>query len=113
MNKTEHLLTCLAEEGVEIALELSKQSCKSLRFGLHDVNVLEPKGPTNQERLIDELNDLHGVIELLIEVGALPADWHDRKKVDAKKEKVCKFMDYAKEGKYVLYTRPPFKGEKP
>lgn len=97
MNSTEHLLVCLNEEGVESALEMAKIADKALRFGLDDQNVLNPTGPTNRERLIDELNDLMGVIGLMVEHGILPAGWKDASKIDAKKDKVRKFMAYAAE----------------
>lgn len=102
MNDKEHLLVCAAEEGIEIAdeaarvaSELSKVACKGLRFGLDDRNVLDPTGPTNRERLIDEMNDLMGVADLMVEAGILPAYWMDRAKIEAKKAKVRKFMKYA------------------
>lgn len=91
MNAIEHLLTCLAEEGSEI----TKDACKSLRFGLDDRNVLNPTGPTNRERLVDELNDLEAVRLILIERGAIPKDWCDVSKIEAKQKKVLKFMEYA------------------
>lgn len=61
MNTTEHLLTCLGEEGCEISKDVSK----SLRFGLDDRNLLDPDGPPNRERLLaDLLVDLqHGTEE--------------------------------------------------
>lgn len=93
MNKIEHLLTCLAEEGSEV----TKDATKSLRFGLDDRNVLNPTGPTNRERLIDELNDLLGVAWLLVDEGVLPPNWINAEKQIAKKEKVSIFMQYAKE----------------
>lgn len=93
MNATEHLLTCLAEEGAEIA-----QDCaKALRFGLSDRNVLNPTGPTNAERIVDELNNLMGVVNMLCNRGALPHDWQDAEKQRAKVSKVSKFMGYARE----------------
>lgn len=73
MNLTEYLLTCLAEEGSEV----TKDSAKSLRFGLDDTNVLNPSGPANRERLIGELNDLLGVVSMLVDKGLLPADWQN------------------------------------
>lgn len=91
MNTTEHLIACLAEEGSEIA----QDAMKSLRFGLQDRNVLNPTGPTNQERLVNELNDLLGVAEMLVTVGALPPDWQSAAKQQAKREKVARFMAYA------------------
>jgi hypothetical protein len=91
MNATEHLLTVLGEEGAEIAQVASK----ILRFGLHDRNVLNPDGPTNQERLVAELNDLVGVANMLVDIGVLPTDWMCPDKQIAKKRKVSHFMDYA------------------
>lgn len=93
MNTVEHILTCLAEEGSEV----TKDVTKSLRFGLDDRNILNPTGPTNRERLIDELNDLLGVTWLLVDEGVLPPNWMNAEKQIAKKEKVLKFMQYAKE----------------
>lgn len=90
MNDTEHLLVCLAEECSEVA-----QACaKSLRFGLDDRNVLDPKGPTNREQLMAELNDLVGVMRMLELQGAIP-HWWDTEKQTSKLLKVRKFMDYA------------------
>lgn len=91
MRIVEHLLACLAEE----AAEVSKNVCKSLRFGLDDVNVLEPNGPTNRERIVDELNDLVAMIELLVERRIIPKDWESEDKKTAKRAKVRKFMHYA------------------
>jgi len=96
MNTPEHLLTCLAEEGVEVALEMSKLAHKSLRFGLDDRNVLNPTGPNNRERLVDELNDLQAVIEMCMARGIIPIGWQDAEKIAAKKVKVLRFMDHAK-----------------
>jgi len=92
MNTTEHLLTCLAEEGSEV----TKDATKSLRFGLDDRNVLNPTGPTNRERLVDELNDLMAVVDLCVAHGILPENWQSPEKHQAKLEKVEKFMNYAK-----------------
>ena len=92
MNNAEHLLTCLAEEGCEIA-----HAChKSLRFGLDDRNVLNPNGPTNRERIVEELNDLMAVIGILQARGVIPDDWQSWKKQGDKDRKVERFMDYAK-----------------
>lgn len=92
MNETEHLLTCLGEEGCEIAQDVAK----ALRFGLEDRNVLNPTGPTNRERLVVELNDLMGVLEMLEERGIIPTPWYSRKLILEKKAKVAKFMEYAR-----------------
>ena len=92
MNHVEHLLTCLGEEGCEVAQDVAK----SLRFGLSDRNVLNFTGPTNRERLINELNDLEAVADMLAAFDIIPLDWRDAKKQAAKKLKVMDFMDYAK-----------------
>lgn len=92
MNTAEHLLSCLGEEGAEIAQDCSKSN----RFGLQDVNVLIPNGPTNQVRLVSELNDMMGVIYLCIRHGIIPADWLSEQKVNAKIDKVEKYMTYAR-----------------
>lgn len=92
MNAIEHLTTCLGEEGAEIAQDASK----CLRFGWNDRNFLNPTGPTNSERLVNELNDLIGVAEMLVAHGLLPEDWMSRAKIEAKKEKVTNCMEYAR-----------------
>lgn len=65
MNKQEHLLTILGEEGCEIGQICSKIN----RFGIDEVNILQPNGPSNKYRLIEELNDLLGVAQILVEEG--------------------------------------------
>jgi hypothetical protein len=92
VNQIEHLLVVLNEEAVEIA----HITDKILRFGKHDRNVLNPEGPTNIERLTDELNDLMGTIQLLVIVGVLPENWSTEFQQEAKKEKIIKFMEYAR-----------------
>lgn len=97
MNSTEHLLVCLGEECNEIA----KECAKALRFGLDDKVTLDPhgprgtEGPTNREKISDELNDLMGVVNLLVHRGVIPEDWEDKGKQTAKINKVRRFMDYA------------------
>ncbi len=72
-----------------------QNAAKSLRFGLDDRNVLDPTGPTNRERLVEELNDLIGVADMLADRGMIPKNWRDQEKQDVKQHKVAKFMDYA------------------
>lgn len=93
MNDTEHLLTCLSEE----CLEVSKDIHKALRFGLSDRNVLKPDGPTNLERICDELNDLIAVVRMLEHRGILPPNWGSAEKQASKVIRVLRFMDYARE----------------
>ena len=59
MNKTDYLLTVMAEECAEV----QKVACKALRFGLDDINPATKK--TNLEELQHEVNDLLAVLRLL------------------------------------------------
>lgn len=93
MNLPEHLLTCLSEECVEV----SKDIHKALRFGLDDRNVLDPTGPTNRERIIEELNDLMTVIVMLEDEQILPRDWSSISAQSVKRNKIRKFIQYAKD----------------
>jgi len=93
MNVTEHLLVCLNEE----LLEVAKNVDKALRFGIDDRNILDPEGPTNRERMILELNDIMGVVEMLVEKGVFPEDWRDAELSKVKKVRVTRFMEYARQ----------------
>lgn len=93
MTTIEHLISCLGEEGVEIAQDCSKIN----RFGPHDTNCLEPSGPDNTQRLVNELNDLFAVAAMLVAKGIIPRDWQSWEHQDAKINKVLKFIDYARE----------------
>lgn len=87
MNRTEHLLTCLAEEAAEVA----QAATKALRFGLQDTNPRT--GTTAEQHICAELNDLVAVAELLRERGALPhLDGTDNAQIGAKKAKVARYM---------------------
>lgn len=102
MNHQEHLLTCLAEE----CSEVTKDVTKSLRYGLDDRNVLDPTGPTNRERLVDELNDLAAVIDILSEQGIVPRNWWDALKQQKKRAKVAEFLFYAEKVGALRIERP-------
>jgi hypothetical protein len=91
MNTVEHLLSCLAEE----CCEVGQLASKSMRFGVDDRNVLNPTGPTNRERLVEELNDVLAVIGLLQELSVLPSGWQSVSSQLSKQRKVVKFMNYA------------------
>ncbi len=92
MNKIEYLLTCAAEEGGEI----SQAAAKCARFGLYDKHPKNENAP-NVELFIKEVNDLLGVVELLQECE-IPEllELGNRKDIDAKKEKVKKWMGYSR-----------------
>ena len=88
MNRTEHLLSCLAEECAEVAHRVSK----ALRFGLTEIQ--SGQSLTNAQRIAQELNDLIAIKELLRENGVdLRLDHHA---VEAKKAKVLAFVEYAR-----------------
>lgn len=104
MNDLEHKLTCLAEECTEVAIcaneiamsanLVAQRVSKALRFGLEDVQAEQVF--TNGQRLISELNDLMGAVELLIEKGVI--EWQvDRKAIEAKKDRIRKYLAYSKE----------------
>jgi NTP pyrophosphatase (non-canonical NTP hydrolase) len=88
MNTTEHLLTCLGEECVEVAKEVSK----ALRFGLDDKKPGHPE--TNRERIALEFADALAIIEMLEESGILKRVT-DTRVIDRKKARVKARMDYA------------------
>ena len=88
MNKTEHLLTCLIEECAEV----QKAAAKALRFGLDDTS---PGGTTNRQDIADECVDLLAVLEMLEDEGIIPPV-ETSQATQPKKDKVSKYMDYAK-----------------
>ena len=94
MTTLEHLLVVVGEEGCEVA----HIAGKALRFGLAERWARNPdeSKPSNAERMVDELNDLLGAVDMLVELGVLPANWMNIPKQEAKKEKVRKYMTYAR-----------------
>lgn len=92
MNRTEHLLSCLAEECCEVGQRVSK----ALRFGLSEVQPGQPF--TNADRIMHEFHDLLTVVEMLHDNGTLPA--HMIPSLDtrrAKRAKIEKFMAISRE----------------
>lgn len=91
--ENEHLLTCLGEEGAEV----TKECAKALRFGIGD---LDPEtGQANTDKIMLEFIDLYAVVEMLQEKGVLVRYGHRqfRDAIQVKKEKVLKYMEYARE----------------
>jgi NTP pyrophosphatase (non-canonical NTP hydrolase) len=83
VNRTEHLLTCLAEECAEVGQRVSK----ALRFGLAEVQPGQPSN--NAERITEELGDLISVVGILISEGVIdepPTDY------EGKRAKIERFM---------------------
>src|SRR5260221_9159444 len=88
VNRTEHLIACLAEECNEVA----QRATKALRFGLDEIQP--EQNLTNFERLFAEFTDLTAVM------GMLQEETNHRalvklNDVATKQEKVRKYMDYA------------------
>jgi hypothetical protein len=100
LTKLEYLLTCVGEEGAEIAVRASK----ALRFGLYEQ---EPgQDETNVQRLNREINDLLATFAMLAdEINAnypppTPDDWLDLPDdalIEAKQRKLEKYMRYSRE----------------
>lgn len=97
MNDTEHLLTILSEECSEVQVRLSElqiRISKALRFGLQEIQPEQLR--TNEERIVGELNDLIGVVELLQEEQGHLLAFPDRAAIEAKKLKVSKFRELSR-----------------
>ncbi|UCV02335.1 hypothetical protein [Dechloromonas denitrificans] len=90
MNRTEHLLCCLAEEAAEVAHRVSK----ALRFGLAEIQDGQPH--SNSQRISQEFHDMLAIVELLEETGALQRST-DTHAIERKKAKVQAYILYAKE----------------
>lgn len=95
MSEQEHLITCLGEEGIEVALEMAKIASKTNRFGLSDRSNLDPPGPTNVERLVTELNEIVAVADMLAVAGVIPLAWFDVEVQRAKRERLQKWMEHS------------------
>lgn len=87
----DHLIACVGEEGGEIAQVVGKAQ----RFGLFDMN---PKtNNTNWRELDLEVHDLIAVMEMLYAHETGGTFQIDRDLIDAKKDRVLRFMGYARE----------------
>jgi NTP pyrophosphatase (non-canonical NTP hydrolase) len=104
MKTEQYLLSRLTEE----CLEVGQENSKAINFGLDDHNPSDPDKVTNQTKLVDELNDVMGVIRLLVNTGAIPRDWQCDAKQTAKEIKVVKYFKYSQDRGRV---DPDFKGE--
>ena len=87
--KKEHLLGKLGEEAGEVSQAVGKITC----YGLYDKYK---DRPPNFVALQNEIHDLIGAYEMYCqEVGLDPTI--DRGKVEAKKVRIVKYMNYARE----------------
>ena len=90
MSEASHLLQKLQEECNEVGQRASKINC----FGLHEIQAGQPH--TNQERLVQELNDLIAVISMLAGIKVLPYEWIHEGMMTDKKNKVRRYMKYSR-----------------
>ncbi|MCP4443622.1 MAG: hypothetical protein GY810_32360 [Aureispira sp.] len=97
MNKAEqHIDTVsyyLAQLGEECG-EIQQNIGKCLRFGVYDINIKEPSGPHNLDRLRQEITDMVGVWECLCYELCEDSElvYHD---IQARKVKTEKWKKYA------------------
>lgn len=90
MTFQEHLLACLIEECAEV----QQRATKALRFGLYEV---QPEQEVNNvDRLVAEVTDLLGVLDLLQDNG-VPVLSVQPLQIAEKKAKVLKFANYARD----------------
>ncbi|BAU92512.1 hypothetical protein MPPM_3907 [Methylorubrum populi] len=87
MTETEHLLLCLAEECDEVG----QRVMKALRFGLDEVQPGQPH--SNAARITHELHDLISVAAILSDMGVIPNPYPINAVVEAKAQKIAKFME--------------------
>jgi len=87
VNRSEHLLTCLAEECDEVG----QRVMKALRFGLSEVQVGQPLN--NAQRIAGEYADLVAVYEICVSEGLLPAPEIE---VAEKAAKIGRYMEISR-----------------
>jgi hypothetical protein len=83
MNRSEHLLACLAEECDEVG----QRVMKALRFGLDEIQRDQPLN--NAERIAAEYADLIAVYEICRDEGLLQTPDMD---IAGKREKIERYM---------------------
>lgn len=92
MNRKEYLYQCLAEE----ACEVSQATSKVLRFG--ENNQWPGLDGTALTRLYTEINDLLGVLNMLMEeVPGMRYHLFDVNQIAAKRAKVEQMIEYSKQ----------------
>ena len=91
MTPHEYLLTCMAEECIEVA----QRALKASRFTLTEIQPNQPLN--NSERIMIEYADLLGVMELMQEQGLLAEPANLRELIEAKKVKVLTYEDYSRQ----------------
>lgn len=101
MTRSDHLLTILAEESVEVA----QRATKALRFGISEVQPSQTLD--NAERIVEEYADLVATIEMLEAAGLLRMGETFRDQVEAKKIKVERYLAYSRAQGRLDDAQPP------
>jgi hypothetical protein len=91
MNKQDYLVNIVGEEGCEVG----QRACKATRFGIFETQ--DGHTENNWDRLIGEVNDLLGTLELCAEEGLDTSKLGDRIAIDRKKANVKKYMQRSRE----------------
>lgn len=91
MNRTEHLLVCLAEECAEVQQAISK----ALRFGLDD--GYPGQTTTNAQDIGREFIDVVAVMEMLVDTGVITLYPNRLARTAQKKNKVEEWMAYSEQ----------------
>lgn len=88
MTPTDHVLAVVAEECAEVAQRVTK----ALRFGLKEVQPGQEY--TNAQRIMHELADLLGAVEMLQDDRSIPMV--ERWRINEKKVRVLKYLDHSR-----------------
>lgn len=91
MSRVDYLLSHLAQECCEVAIRCTKAQ----HFGLDEVQP--EQAHTNRERLLQEVFDLMGIVEILRDEGVLPDFSGLLIGIEAKKVKAARFSSYSRE----------------
>ena len=91
MNRTEHLLTCLAEECAEVQQAIAK----ALRFGLDDGRP--GAGSSNAQDIGREFVDVVALMEMLVDSGVIKLPPNRLARTEQKKSRVEEWMAYAEQ----------------
>ncbi|WP_347989459.1 hypothetical protein [Methylomonas sp. AM2-LC] len=88
MNRLEHLLFILSEECSEVA----QRASKAARFSMDEVQPGQDL--TNEERIFEEMNDVLAIYEMIVTERQGKCGL-SRTKIEAKKQKVERFLNYS------------------